>query len=95
VLVESGTNHCDDGSRAEESGEALEEGLLVEVLVVALSLLATGRQHLHSDEGESLLLEAADDRRDQTALHAVGLDGDERALLNTGKRQDRGTRRRI
>ena len=50
---------------------------------MALSLLATGRQHLHSDEGESLLLEAPDDRRDQTALHAVGLDGDERALLMT------------
>lgn len=38
-------------------------------------------QELHGHEAEPLLLEALDDLAHQAALHAVRLDGDERALL--------------
>jgi hypothetical protein len=53
--------------------------------VVVLRHLLGGVDELHGDELVSLLLEALDDLADEAALHAVGLDGDEAALvLGTG-----------
>ena len=70
-------HHGDDGAGDDVLDEGAEEGLGREVGVV---LLREGALHLHQLQGfeeETLLLEAADDVADETALHAVRLDHDE------------------
>jgi hypothetical protein len=52
-----------------------------QVRVVALSLRLGGPQHLQPHELEALVLEAGDDGCDEATLHAIGLDGNEGALL--------------
>lgn len=73
-------DHGADGAGAEVLAEALVEALLGEIGVVLLGLLEGGDEDLQADELVALLLEAADDITDETALDSVGLDSDESAL---------------
>lgn len=56
------------------------------VRVVALRLCLGGPQHLHTHKLEALVLEAGDNGGNEAALHAIGLDGDEGALLWGGRK---------
>ena len=76
--------HGHDGAGAEVGAEAAVEALLGEVDVVLLGHLEGGGQHLEADELEALGLEALDDLAGESALDAVGLDGDEGTLLLAG-----------
>ena len=64
------------GPRAHVVHEVAEEGLGGEVRVVLLRVRLLHRHHLEAAEEEALGLEVLDDRRDETALDAVGHDHD-------------------
>lgn len=51
---------------------------------MALSLGLGGPQHLQTHELEALVLEAGDNGGNEATLHAIGLDGNEGALLRKG-----------
>lgn len=74
-------DHADDGARGEVLAEARVELEVAQVLVVGLRHLEAGVEHLEADQLVATRLEALDDLTDQVALHTIGLDGDEGALL--------------
>lgn len=74
-------DHADDGARGKVLDEPREEGARGQVGVVGLGALLGRRHELERHQLVALLLEARDHLADESALHAVGLDGDERALL--------------
>lgn len=74
-------DHGDNGAAEHVLDQAGEEGLLLQVGVVALQVLLGGRDELEGHQLVAALLEAADDGADQAALDAVGLDSNEAMLL--------------
>lgn len=73
-------HHANDWARANVLDQTVKERLGGEVLVVRLSLLSGGLQHLESHELEALALKAGNDLTNETTLDAVGLHSNESAL---------------
>jgi len=63
--------------RQHTGDQALEEGLVAQVLVVLLEVLLGGCDELDGGELVASPLEAADDLADEAALNTVRLDSDE------------------
>ena len=82
----------DDGAAGDEVDQAAEEGALLVLGVVLLAEGAVDLDELQGRDAEPLRLEPREDRADQPALDAIGLEDDQGALH--GSESPRGSRRR-
>ena len=76
-------NHAHDGAAGEEARQGGKERLVLQVRIMRLGHGLGGRHHLQGHELVALGFKAGDDLTDEAALHRIGLERDEGALLGS------------